>query len=128
MALEMSNSSNSSLADSSDVESRCGENKRQFAKVNRMVFDKESEEYRKRRERNNLAVKKSRSKTKEKTSQTMVRVDRLKAENEELHQRIEILSKELSLLKDLFMAHTGNAHGNENNEVNLKFLTSSRTQ
>jgi hypothetical protein len=32
----------------------------QFARVNRVVLDKASEEYRKRRERNNIAVKKSR--------------------------------------------------------------------
>lgn len=33
---------------------------RQFARVNRVILDKNSDEYRKRRERNNLAVKKSR--------------------------------------------------------------------
>ena len=32
----------------------------QFARVNRVVLDKASDEYRKRRERNNIAVKKSR--------------------------------------------------------------------
>lgn len=32
----------------------------QFARVNRVILDKNSDEYRKRRERNNIAVKKSR--------------------------------------------------------------------
>lgn len=32
----------------------------QYARVNRVVLDKNSDEYRKRRERNNIAVKKSR--------------------------------------------------------------------
>ena len=36
------------------------EDTRQFARVNRVILDKNSDEYRKRRERNNLAVKKSR--------------------------------------------------------------------
>ncbi|RWS29982.1 neuralized-like protein 2 [Leptotrombidium deliense] len=127
MALEMSNSSNSSLGDFSDVESRYGDSRRQFAKVNRIILDKESDEYRRRRERNNLAVKKSRTKSKMKTIQTLERVNQLKAENDELQQKIEILSKELRLLKDLFMAHASNAHGTEITEVDLKFLTSSET-
>lgn len=32
----------------------------QYARVNRVILDKNSDEYRKRRERNNIAVKKSR--------------------------------------------------------------------
>ncbi|RWS21791.1 CCAAT/enhancer-binding protein gamma-like protein [Leptotrombidium deliense] len=127
MTLEMNNSSNSSLADISDVESTYGENKRHYAKVNRLILDKQSEEYRRRRERNNLAVKKSRNQSKIKTTQTMERVNRMKAENDELQQRIEILSKELTLLKDLFLAHASNAHGDEKPEMDLKFLTSPQT-
>ncbi|RWS13173.1 CCAAT/enhancer-binding protein gamma-like protein [Dinothrombium tinctorium] len=125
----MSNSnsnSNSSLGDyASDIE--FNETNRRYAKVNRIVLDKDSDEYRRRRERNNLAVKKSRNKSKLKTQQTLERVKQLKDENDELQQKIEILSKELRLLKDLFMAHASNAHGTELTEVDLKYLTSPET-
>jgi len=73
--------------------------------------NKESDEYKQRRERNNLAVKKSRSKTKMKTQETLERVNKLRAENENLEAKIKLLSKELSFLKDLFLAHAGNVHG-----------------
>ncbi|KAI1300004.1 CCAAT/enhancer-binding protein gamma [Halotydeus destructor] len=68
-------------------------------------LDKNSDEYRKRRERNNEAVKKSRSKAKEKTQATVERVNKLQAENSTLHQRIEVLSKEFDFLKDLLNSH-----------------------
>jgi len=66
-----------------------------------------SEDYVRRRERNNQAVKKSRQKSKQKTKAMMDRVDKLRSENEELEENIKILSKELGILKDLFVAHAG---------------------
>lgn len=98
---------------------------RQFARVNRVILDKNSDEYRKRRERNNLAVKKSRTKSKLKSIQTQERVNQLKAENQHLQQKIDILSKELRLLKEIFVAHASNAHGTEITERDLKLLISS---
>ncbi|XP_066951545.1 CCAAT/enhancer-binding protein gamma-like [Macrobrachium rosenbergii] len=80
---------------------------------------KNTEEYRKRRERNNLAVKKSRLKTKMKTQQMMDRVTQLKTENDELEENIKILTKELSILKDMFVAHAGHAHGIKLNDADL---------
>lgn len=97
---------------------------RQYARVNRVILDKDSDEYRKRRERNNLAVKKSRTKSKLKSMQTMERVNLLKAENVHLKSRVDILSKELRLLKEIFVAHASNAHGTEITEFDLKLLTS----
>lgn len=85
----------------------------QFGRVNRIILDKNSSEYKKRRERNNLAVKKSRNKSKLKTQQTMQRVAELKAENERLETKVAILSKELNFLKDLFLAQAGSAHNGE---------------
>lgn len=38
----------------------------------------------------------------------MERVTQLKGENEELEENIKILTKELSVLKDLYVAHAGN--------------------
>lgn len=98
-----------------------------YAKVNRVVLDKNSDEYRKRRERNNQAVKKSRNKSKIKTMQTLARVNELKKENEDLNQKIQILSKELTLLKELFRAHVTGAHGSDINEENLRTLFSPET-
>lgn len=89
-------------------------------------LDKESEEYRKRRERNNLAVKKSRSKTKLKTQQTVERVNQLREENEMLEAKIKILTKELSFLKDLFLAHAGSAHGQNLTDAELSYLKNER--
>lgn len=94
---------------------------KQYGRVNRIVLDKNSDEYKKRRERNNMAVKKSRTKSKMKTQQTVQRVGELKAENERLETRVKILSKELSFLKDLFLAHAGSAH---NGQIGINFYGS----
>lgn len=67
--------------------------------------EKNSEEYLRRRQRNNVAVKKSREKSREKTVYTLQKVEQLKAENEQLETKISLLTKELSVLKDLFMDH-----------------------
>lgn len=80
---------------------------------------KSTEEYRKRRERNNQAVKKSRMKTKMKTQQMVEKVTQLKNENEELEENIKILNKELDMLKSIFVAHAGNAHGVQVNDAEL---------
>ncbi|MGH0138801.1 UNVERIFIED_CONTAM: hypothetical protein FKN15_019529 [Acipenser sinensis] len=74
--------------------------------------DKESDEYRQRRERNNLAVKKSRMRSKQKAQDTQERVNELKEENERLESKIKLLSKELSVLKDLFLEHAHNLADN----------------
>uniref|UniRef100_A0A8C9V2I1 CCAAT/enhancer-binding protein gamma n=1 Tax=Scleropages formosus TaxID=113540 RepID=A0A8C9V2I1_SCLFO len=78
------------------------------SKAKRSAADKESEEYRQRRERNNLAVKKSRMRSKQKALDTQQRVNELKEENERLEAKIRLLSKELSVLKDLFLEHAHN--------------------
>ncbi|XP_033754822.1 CCAAT/enhancer-binding protein gamma-like [Pecten maximus] len=70
-------------------------------------YQKGSDEYTKRRERNNIAVRKSREKSRAKAKETSEQVNRLRSENEMLEQKVQILSKELSVLKDLFLAHAG---------------------
>ncbi|XP_022245167.1 uncharacterized protein LOC111086475 [Limulus polyphemus] len=64
-------------------------------------IDKCSEEYKKRRERNNIAVRKSREKAKRRTNLTNQRVNELLRENEALWSRVDLLSKELNVLKSL---------------------------
>ena len=79
-------------------------------KSRRRPVDRNSMEYQTRRDRNNVAVKKSRTRTKEKTKDTLARVSRLRNENKQLEQQVKILAKELGLLKDLFkMTHVGDS-------------------
>lgn len=64
--------------------------------------DKHSDEYRLRRERNNIAVRKSRDKAKMRNVETQHKVLELSAENERLQNRVEQLSRELTTLRNLF--------------------------
>uniref|UniRef100_A0A6M2DN53 Putative ccaat/enhancer-binding protein n=1 Tax=Xenopsylla cheopis TaxID=163159 RepID=A0A6M2DN53_XENCH len=73
-------------------------------KTAKKKFD-DDDDYRKKRERNNEAVKKSRVKSKQKTLETMDRVNKLKNENQVLEDRVKTLTKELSFLKELFLLH-----------------------
>ncbi|XP_056605669.1 CCAAT/enhancer-binding protein gamma [Triplophysa dalaica] len=82
------------------------------SKMKKNMAEKDSEEYRQRRERNNLAVKKSRMRSKQKAQDTQQRVNELKEENERLEAKIKLLSKELSVLKDLFLEHAHNLADN----------------
>lgn len=64
--------------------------------------DKASDEYRRRRERNNIAVRKSREKAKVRSRETEERVKHLVKENDVLRKKVEILSEELNVLRSLF--------------------------
>jgi len=79
-------------------------------------------EYNNKRAKNNDAVKKSREKTRQKAKETMEKVSQLKQENEMLEERIKLLSKELTFLKDIFMAHAGSAHGITVDDLEIKSL------
>lgn len=78
------------------------------------TVEKNSEEYIRRRQRNNVAVRKSREKTREKSAYTLQKVEQLKTENEHLESKIATLTKELSVLKDLFMEHARGFCGTSN--------------
>lgn len=64
--------------------------------------DKSSPEYRLRRERNNVAVRKSRDKAKMRNMETQQKVVELTADNERLRRRVEHLSRELDTLRGIF--------------------------
>lgn len=66
------------------------------------VIDKNSTEYRQKRDRNNIAVRKSREKSKVRVLDTEKRVRELEDENTHLQSKIALLSKELNVLKSLF--------------------------
>lgn len=80
---------------------------------------KESEDYRKRRERNNIAVRKSRQLSRQKAKVTQEKVAQLRQENKELEQKVQLLSKELSVLRDLFMS-TATVPQTDNSGVSLE--------
>jgi hypothetical protein len=65
----------------------------------RKMIKKGSDEYLVKRERNNVAVRKSRTKAKLKHIETQMRVGELMEENEQLRNRVSSLQKELNALK-----------------------------
>uniref|UniRef100_A0A1A7X5D6 CCAAT/enhancer-binding protein n=1 Tax=Iconisemion striatum TaxID=60296 RepID=A0A1A7X5D6_9TELE len=64
--------------------------------------DRCSVEYRQRRERNNIAVRKSRDKAKRRNLDMQQKMIELSVENEKLHKTIEQLTRELTGLRDFF--------------------------
>ena len=67
----------------------------------------DSLEYRQKRDRNNVSVKKSREKSKIKQRETIEKVNRLRVENQQLEMKVTLLSKELDVLRELFKEHAG---------------------
>lgn len=70
--------------------------------VKKKVVDRNSAEYRLKRDRNNVAVRKSREKSKVRVIETEQRVKELEEENMQLQTKITLLMKELNVLKSLF--------------------------
>lgn len=66
------------------------------------TVDRFSLEYRQRRERNNIAVRKSRDKAKMRNLEMQQKLVELSTENDRLHKTIEQLTRELSGLRDFF--------------------------
>ncbi|EFX87900.1 hypothetical protein DAPPUDRAFT_305439 [Daphnia pulex] len=89
---------------------------------NSINVEKDTDEYRKLRDRNNEAVKKSRTRTKLRTQNTLDKVEKLRGENTKLEDRIEGLKKELELLKELFVSHAGTKSMKRLTEVDLDVL------
>ena len=72
------------------------------SKSSKKQLDKHSEEYRVKRRRNNVAVRKSREKSRNRVLGTEKRVKELEEENTQLQSKITLLTKELNVLKSLF--------------------------
>ncbi|XP_053293722.1 CCAAT/enhancer-binding protein delta [Pleuronectes platessa] len=64
--------------------------------------DRYSMEYRQRRERNNIAVRKSRDKAKRRNYDMQEKMMELNADNDRLHKTVDQLTRELSGLRDFF--------------------------
>jgi len=86
------------------------------------------EDYLNKRARNNDAVKRSRQKAREKANETNSRVQKLKNENEKLEEKIKLLSKELTFLKDIFLAHAGTSHGINFEDMDVAALLKDDTE
>ncbi|XP_044033292.1 CCAAT/enhancer binding protein (C/EBP) 1 isoform X2 [Siniperca chuatsi] len=71
------------------------------APVNKRCISKDSAEYRLRRERNNIAVRKSRDKARRRIQLTQQRALQLQDENQKLQMRIGQLTQELDTLKHI---------------------------
>jgi len=87
----------------------------------RKYIEKGTEEYVLKRERNNVAVRKSRTKAKLKHIETQMRVGELSEENNQLRNRITSLQKEVNALKQYISYHipnSGNHINNGNNHIN----------
>ena len=68
-------------------------------------------DYEIRRQRNNDAVRKSREKARERAREVQNRIKALRTENEKLEENKKLLSKELSILKEMFLAYNSGATG-----------------
>lgn len=66
------------------------------------AVDRYSMEYRQRRERNNIAVRKSRDKAKMRNMEMQQKLLELSSENDRLHKNIEQLTRELTGLREFF--------------------------
>ncbi|XP_063779764.1 CCAAT/enhancer-binding protein delta [Pseudophryne corroboree] len=82
---------------SSTVGTSCGKDRSSKKNVDRF-----SPEYRQRRERNNIAVRKSRDKAKQRNQDMQQKLLELSSENEKLHKRIDLLTRDLSNLRHYF--------------------------
>ncbi|KAG9478935.1 CCAAT/enhancer-binding protein delta [Eleutherodactylus coqui] len=65
-------------------------------------LDRFSPEYRQRRERNNIAVRKSRDKAKKRNLDMQQKLLELSSENEKLHKKIDLLTRDLTNLRHFF--------------------------
>uniref|UniRef100_A0A0R3RG01 BZIP domain-containing protein n=1 Tax=Elaeophora elaphi TaxID=1147741 RepID=A0A0R3RG01_9BILA len=70
------------------------------------------EEYILKRKRNNDAVNRARQKKRREETDTMLRVEHLRKENVELEKKVEGLQRELSFLKEMFVAYATGSRAN----------------
>ncbi|CAI4230183.1 unnamed protein product [Auanema sp. JU1783] len=86
--------------------------KRSKAQSSTSSAEKEPDEtYLQKRQRNNEAVNRTRQKKRQEETETTAKVEELRQENEQLERKVESLQKELTFLKEMFVAY---ANGNKN--------------
>ena len=96
-------------SDSRKLKSRRQRGRKSSSDKMGLSVDKNTYEYRLKRERNNVAVRKSRMKTKEKQVAIFRRANELSEENEDLQSVVASLTEELQRLKS-YLAKSGISH------------------
>jgi len=84
--------------------------------ISKKDVGRDTDEYKQKRERNNIAVRKSREKAKKRLRSNESRINELNNENQQLKKQIEVLSKMLNGLK-LLLNTFGYTHEKINFEV-----------
>ncbi|KAK3571226.1 hypothetical protein QTP86_005417 [Hemibagrus guttatus] len=90
--------------------SSSGSPRRTHKDKSKKSVDRLSPEYRQRRERNNIAVRKSRDKAKRRNVEMQQKLMELSAENERLHKTVEQLTRELTSLRHVFKHRDNTDH------------------
>jgi len=80
----------------------------------------DDEAYRLKRDRNNMAVKKSRAKSRQKAKETSDKISQLREENSDLEQQVDTLTSELNRLKKTLLAHVGVRRSPKNADAALQ--------
>ena len=86
---------------SSRVASQVSPQTNSSKKSSKKHSDKGSEEYKKRRERNNVAVRKSREKAKLRSRDTEKKVTELLRDNDMLRKRLDLMASQMNVMKQL---------------------------
>uniref|UniRef100_A0A914Z4D1 BZIP domain-containing protein n=1 Tax=Panagrolaimus superbus TaxID=310955 RepID=A0A914Z4D1_9BILA len=66
--------------------------------------EEDGDDYQMKRQRNNVAVCKTRQKKRQEEQETNEKVNKLKEENEVLERKVEAMKSELKLLKEMIVA------------------------
>ena len=82
---------------------------------NEKELNKYSEDYKQKREKNNIAVRKSREKAKRRLKLNEARINELIAENEQLKNRIEVMTRVMNGLRSLLITF-----GYTNNKIDYE--------
>lgn len=87
----------------------------------------DDEAYRLKRDRNNMAVKKSRAKSRQKAQETSEKITQLREENSDLEHQVDNLTNELNRLKKTLLAHVGGRRNPQHADTALQHPTSALT-
>jgi seryl-tRNA synthetase len=96
------------LYSSTVPDSSSDSNVKRLPRINRKIFDKNSEEYKRKRKLNNVSVKKSRERSKAKIKETLEEIEKLRKENKNLEDKVKMSEQELKILIDLCHSETEN--------------------
>lgn len=80
-------------------------------KYSKEATTESTDEQESQRQRNNVAVRKSRENAKRKSSEILLKIEQFTKENAELELGVEILGKEAKLIRAMYAAHINVGHG-----------------